>query len=889
MSRLFAIATLWAIIFSLICMPLPAAVQASVDYTESVEVRLLGDDAFFTIQYQEGFVTIEGIESIERDVTSIQAFKLLVARASDWNPEFAMFLRGDSGPLNDDLIPVEGVFLRVEDESEEAANYFAMEMGRLLKLGFMLYDVNHDEGEYIYYSHAEFSRLVRELLWPRTVVPLDGFSTFMSVKDFLKTSSPILSFSGERVADSFRHTLAIKGIQTDVIRDDSFRLEDVLPGTAKTNSSLFASSSTIKVVSIGTFLDSSDEGIVTNFHSDHSGQIVVSLPSGTSVPELEVPLIRGLPSLVVTRQVSEDVLANDDELEITLEIANIGPDGSPPATAIRVAESWWRPYFDLIDGDDSLYIISFPPGEDPRSLVYRLRSRPGIPDQIIQDIEQNKVDFSFSAAGETFNQVAIANQLPLAMGHDRAAVSIQATSNTSQFALGSTLPVRIQVENYGNSEALDLRVIRGDTIVNRRSNLTPSSSWVFNDDIEHLKVNAAGLTTEWTVEWTEKGNIFSAKSNSLTIDKTFGGSEIPRLKVEKRFNMSDLSSVQLLNVSLFVMNESSSDASGVRLVDVLPTGMSFVEGNFSTEGRRLISEPLEISKGDSVSVSYVARIDQIDNYILFPAIAKLDFLSTEIIRLSNTTGLPLGVSVSETISPSMGFVGGTGVVNLKALNEGSLPLHDISLRGVEYPHLSFLGSAPKSRADTMEPGSEEVVNYSIRFRNDGIFSRSFGILDFDFVWTYHIMVSSGSNVTIFRPPTAMMTAVPNPQTEGKDVSLQLVVSNPSTLDLTGITVEPDIPNELIVKDDLSLIDEQLSAGEKITRTVVILSGNAIQAVIPAPEFKYDFGNQTMTGESNSLVIQIHDDVTVRYGFPVMVALLFLSIGFLWTVVKQKKS
>ena len=92
-----------------------------------------------------------------------------------------------------------------------------------------------------------------------------------------------------------------------------------------------------------------------------------------------------------------------------------------------------------------------------------------------------------------------------------------------------------------------------------------------------------------------------------------------------------------------------------------------------------------------------------------------------------------------------------------------------------------------------------------------------------------------------------------------------------------------------MKDDLRLIDEQLSAGEKITRTVVILSRSAIQAVIPEPEFKYDFGNQTLTGESNSLVIQIHDDFTVRYGFPVMMALLFLSIGFLWTVVKQKKS
>jgi len=303
----------------------------------------------------------------------------------------------------------------------------------------------------------------------------------------------------------------------------------------------------------------------------------------------------------------------------------------------------------------------------------------------------------------------------------------------------------------------------------------------------------------------------------------------------------------------------------------------------------LVSEPLEISNGEGVSVSYVARIDQIDNYILFPAIAKLDFLSTEITRLSNTTGLPLAVSISETISPSTGFVGGISVVNLKALNEGSLSLHDVSLRGIEYPHLSFLGSAPKSKADTMEPGSEQVVNYSVQLENDGVFSRSFGMLDFDFVWRYHVMVSSGSNVTIFGPPTAMMTAVPNPQTEGKDISLQLVVSNPSSLDLTGVTVEPDIPNELIVKDDLRLIDEQLSAGGKITRTAAISSRNAIQAVIPAPEFKYAFGNQTMTGESNSLVIQIHDNFTVRYGFPVMAALLFLSIGFLWTVAKQKKS
>ncbi|GEM_PF-5109705 len=889
MSRLFAVAALWIIVFSIIGMPLPNMVQASVDYEESVEVRLLGDDAFFTVQSQGGFVTIEGIESIEHDATSIQAFKLLVARASDWNPEFELFLRGDSGPLKDDLIPVNGVFLRVEGESEEAANYFAIEMGRLLKLGFMLYDVNHDEGEYVYYSHAESSRLVREFLWPHAVVPLDGFSTLMSVTDFLNTSSPILSFSGERVADSFHHKLAIKGIQTDVIRDDSFRLKDVFPGTAKTNSSLFASSSTITVFSIGAFLASVDERTVNNFYDDHSGHLVVSIPSGTPVPELEIPLIRGLPSLVVTRQVSNGVLSNDDELEITLKVTNIGPEGSPPAQAISVVESWWRPYFDLIDGDDSLYAMSLPPGEDSKPLVYRLRSRPGIPQQIIQDIEQNKIDFSFSVAGETFNQIAIVNQLPLTVDRDRAAVSIQVTSNTSQFALGSTTPVQIQVENYGNSEASDLRVIRDGMVVNRKTNLTPSSSWVFDDEIEHQTINAAGLNAEWTVEWTGKENIFSAQSNSLRMDKTFGGSEIPRLKVEKRFNTSVLSSTRLLNVSLFVMNEGSSDVSGVRLVDALPTGMSFVEGSLSTEGRLLVSEPLEISNGEGVSVSYVARIDQIDNYILFPAIAKLDFLSTEITRLSNTTGLPLAVSISETISPSTGFVGGISVVNLKALNEGSLSLHDVSLRGIEYPHLSFLGSAPKSKADTMEPGSEQVVNYSVQLENDGVFSRSFGMLDFDFVWRYHVMVSSGSNVTIFGPPTAMMTAVPNPQTEGKDISLQLVVSNPSSLDLTGVTVEPDIPNELIVKDDLRLIDEQLSAGGKITRTAAISSRNAIQAVIPAPEFKYAFGNQTMTGESNSLVIQIHDNFTVRYGFPVMAALLFLSIGFLWTVAKQKKS
>ena len=249
MNRLFAVAALWVIVFSIIGMPLLNVAQASVDYGESVEVHLLGDDAFFTVQYQGGFVTIDGIESIERNVTSVQAFKLLVAGASDWNPEFELFLRGDSGPLKDDLIPVDGVFLRVEAESEEAANYFAMEMGRLLKLGFMLYDVNHDESEYVYYSHAEFSRLVREFLWPHAVVPLDGFSTLLNVKDFLNTSSPILSFSGERIADSFHHTLAINGIQTDVIRDESFRLKDVFPGAAKTNSSLFASSSTINVVS----------------------------------------------------------------------------------------------------------------------------------------------------------------------------------------------------------------------------------------------------------------------------------------------------------------------------------------------------------------------------------------------------------------------------------------------------------------------------------------------------------------------------------------------------------------------------------------------------------------------------------------------------------------
>ncbi len=856
------------IITAILLMPLftsslPLAASAP-GYTEDISVTLIGRSAYWAITMKgSNTTTITGLPDIEKNSSGISSYGMAYMESSQWAPDFELFSNAGYNILGFDTIPSTGIFLKVTADNTDSAAKFADSIGGILQVQFSKF--SSAGNLYTFYSHMD--PFLTQKLFAAVPVVEGGAARLVDINQFYSEGTPIFKFAGEKSGSSFIHTVVIAGLKQNAVPGtNEIKISNLIPNVKTINASLTAVSSTVSVHVIGGFITYADQGNVTNYVDNRSSKVLATVQP-TKPFETTVDLAQSFPNLIVTRTIDKAALNQGDVATIVVHVKDAAPTGSTAVGNITINDNWWQ----------SISALQFVEGESSRSLghlgigteytlSYKLKLNSADKGEALAPA--SSVTYTYPIQGRTVSETVNMNPLQLIFNDNHPSISVEATAAPTSYPVLGSIPVNLTIRNTGNGNAANLEVAG-----NTRSSLLPGDVWTLTVKIPPATISTLKTSNDWTVNFDDGSQRKQATSNGITIYYYLSGGKLPNFQITSLATPTVKGTSATINETITITNKGPNPLDKISLTGPAPSGFTMLSGNYTQQGNTLSAQSTNLANGSKVSYGYTASVpNPEENYVIQPSQVNIDASGLTITRLTDSEVIPLGVTISKTVTPTTDFEGGNVTLDARIVNKGSVPIYDIVFAPGTDTFMNVTNEQATYTKDVMNKGDFLGGSNQALLASAGEFNTSEAATRFNIAGHTTTKISNITTVTVYAPISAVLTFNPDAPVEKQQFTAILTLTNPSAVPVKDVNVAINLPTGFrVTSGSLQVNSETIDPNSTTTKTATIISDNPVDTTVPQPKVTFAYAGETFNGASTPVDIVVRDNSTTRYAIPLAVA------------------
>jgi len=843
---------------------------SSSPYSENLSLFLTSSEAFWRVALVGGNVSVSSVSV----PSSVSTFSITFTSYASWKSQYEVFTKNGFGLLGSTQPYADGAILQINGSSLSDATQLAISLSQRFGLAFQQI-TSSSSSNFAFFSPSTFTTMLHVYLYPLIPQSAGGFAS-MFVESQL-SSNNVNYFEVNYAADTY--SLFYGGLVPQS-STTSFSLFTELGLTGSYNYSTAATSSIIAVHVLGGLVSASNTTFVNNY-SNLSAVISTSAASNTnnsrSVPNVNATLDFSFPTILAYRQITPTLTPSKGEnVSVTIYVRNVSPTGAPSAQDVTFNDSWvyQNKNFVNITGGQTGKSFNLTAGVT-QTVVYAFTV---VASSGTVNIPATPVTYQFSsAANKTVTATAYLNPETLRIGATNEPV-LEATMAlpTGTIQAGQTFSVNVSVTNKGNGPAINL--VSGTLT---KPNLPAGSTWSFLSNASSGGLTSTNATISYRVSWADaSGATQNTTTNRISAIFSFGSPGTPAAYLEKSVELSN--SGKTANVTLTIFNGSPNEVSNVTVKDAIPSGMIFATAFNSSsihDSGSLVNVNISALAGSSNrTFIYSMNVTSPNENIVFQA-ANISsrWNNQSIVHYSGGYGLPLGVKASKVINPSVGFQGTNVTISLGVANEGSLPIYYATIGSINDTFIHVSGSSNFTVKPILSTG--ETINQTLNgylTGTQGTYNTTTSSAAFLFAGSNQTASSSPMKITVYALPTANVVFTGPKIEEYHDITVVENITNPSNVAISNVTYTWTLPQGLSLRSGSPGISGiTIQPNRSFINTFTVYTTQPTQYLIQGGKLTFYYQNHQVIGNSTHTMVNITDDINLRYGIPILVGIVLV--------------
>jgi len=847
------------------------AASTSSPYSENLSLYLTSSETFWRVDLFGGNITISSVSP----PSSVSGYSITLTHYTTWKSQFEIFTKYGYGLLGSGEPYPDGAVLVANTTSQSDASQLANSLNQRFGLAFE--QVASSSGSFTFFSPISYTTEIHVYFFPIIPQSAKGFATMFTETQL--ESNDLDYFKVSYSASSSGYSLSYGGLSA--LSSATFSLYTQL-GLIQSayNYSSVATSSTIQVHVLGGLVSTSNTTFVNNF-SNLSASFSTLAAAGNhsnSVPNINATLDFSFPTILAYRQITPTLTpSHNANVSVTIYVRNVSPTSAPTANNVQFNDSWIysnKNDFNLTVGQTGKVANLTSGATETVAYAFTVVGSSGT-----IHVPATPVTYQFSSAGnKTVTATAYLNPETIIIGGSNTPL-LEATESlpSGTIQAGQTFSVNVSIANKGSGPAINL--VSGTL---KKANLPVGSTWSFLSNASTGGLTSTNSTVSYPVSWFDAGGVaHNTTTNTMSAVFSFSSPGTPAMYLEKSVQLSNTS--KSANVTLVVFNGSPNELSNVSIKDSVPTGLAFWKSfNTSSLHSNAGSVNVNISslKGSSnESFGYSVNVTAQDqNFIFPPANISASWNDETIVHYSGGYGLPLGVRAIKIISPSQGFQGTNVTVSLRVVNNGSLPVYDASLGSVTDTFLHVTTTQNSTLQAVLGTGqtlSESLNGYLTG--TQGTYDSSSAVASFLFAGTNQTASTSSFNVTVYALPTVNLTFSGLKIEEDHNIDVTETIENPSNVVIDNVTFRIAVPKGLTIESGQSpnFTIPSIAANSNTTHQFTIITNQPNTYEFGKGNLTFYYQGHIVLGNTSATIVNITDDITLRYGIPIIIGLVIV--------------
>ncbi len=806
---------------------------------------------------------------------SISGFSVTLTHYDLWNPQFEIFAKYGLGLLGPYEPNPNGTILVVNTTSANDAQVLANSLSQRFALSYQPY--NSTPNGFVFFSPIDFNTEVHVFFWRLLPAYYRGFASMLSEDQFESNDLAYyrLSFSANT------NSVSIGGLRPfSQVTPNEFALYDQL-GLVQTpiNYSPNSTSSKIEVHVLGGLVSNSTYPYINHF-SNLSASIYEARNSSavnSTVPDINATLNLSFPTILAYRSVSSLTPKHNDNVSVTITVKNISPEGSSAASNVHVNDTW--PYshssdFNLTVGKTGeVGNLSAGGGLMTEAYAFSVLANNGT-----FSIPATPVTYQFTTANKTITASAFLNPETLIVGASNTPEleAIESVS-TGSIQVGQALTVNVSAFNKGNGIAFNLK--SGSQSL--ASLLPGGQPWSFNESSTPGSIVVANSSISYPFSWEDSSSLkHDSTTNTMSAIYSFSTPGTPAVSLLKNIFLPK--DKKQANVTLILSDNSVNPVSNLTMTDSLPNGFIYWKTTNSSsvrESNGIVHGNLTLLKPhEEESLVYTVNITEpSQNFVILPASASSVWNNVMITHYSKGIGLPLGIVGSKQINPNQAFQGSNVTITIGLVNDGSLPIYDVNLSNTNDAFLNVLSSTTNYRTILSSGG---IINATLNANltgTPGIYNSSSASASFIFAGANQSASSNTFRVKIYHVLEGNLSYYAPKTEENHPITVKVLIVNPSNVTVTNIQYAMGLPSGLRITqggtDNFTIAS--LGPNQNVTESFQFTTGQPYAYTINPGTLIFVYQGHTLKGLTTGFVVNILDDLRIRYLIPILIGILIL--------------
>ena len=846
-------------------------------YSEGLSVYLTSSEAFWKTDLSGGNISI-GSVAIPQSVSS---YSLTLTHYATWKPQFETFTKYGFGLLGSTEPYPDAALLVVNTTSSGDASTLSNTLSQRFALDFQ--EISSGPGYYVFLSVMSFSTELSTYFWNLVPQSMGGIAS-MFTQQQLETSA--LAFF--KVSYSSTYSVSFGGLTP--LSSTNFALYSQLGLQASSyNYSSFAQSSTISVQILGGLVANASIPFVNQYSNFSASMYTSPGANGGSnvIPNINATLDFSFPTIQAYRVITPTLTPSQGTgVSVTIYITNVSPAGTPDATNVFVNDSWiyaLKNDFNLTVSQTSSRQNLTAGKSMTVAYAFTVLASTGT-----FDIPATPVTWQYSVGNKTVTQTVLLNPETIDVGAaNTPMLEATASLNGGSIQAGQPLSVNVTITNKGSGSAFNL-ASSGYT----KQNLPPGNTWSFTANSTASSLTSTSATVNYSVSWEDSGGAkHNVTTNTLNTVFSFGIPGSPSLSIYKTVAYSSNNA----NISLTLFDSSPNSISGLKVLDSIPSGMTFGE-SFNTSSLHFNNGLVtlnvsSLAPNTNQTFTYSVNVSSINqNYVFMPANVSTEWNSISIVHYSNGYALPLGVTATKIATPSQAFQGSNATLTIELANNGSQPVYQAYLNDTYDPFLQVLKSGSNYSAQ-LNAGQSIQANVDVNLTGSpGLYSLSSPATTFIFSGYSKTAFGKVSTLSIYSLLQSNITYSALKVEENHNINMTITIRNPSNVTVSNVQYTMPIPPGLRVLYGGSSNFTVASMGPNSTysHSFIIITNEPDVYQFGNTNLAFSYQGHQLNGVAYGLSLNIGDDIKIRYGIPVIVALVIAIAAVLYVRRLPKK-
>ncbi|MDA4111649.1 MAG: hypothetical protein OK439_03870 [Thaumarchaeota archaeon] len=861
---------------------LGSKVLASSSYSENLSLYLTSGETLWKVNLSGGNISVNSLTV----PSSVTGYSITLTHYSAWKSQFEIFTTYGFGLLGGTEPYPDGSVLTINTTSQSDAAQLANSLG--MRFGLAFQQISTTAKGFTFFSPISFSTEIHVYFWQLIPQTAGGFATLVTESQL--ESGDLNFYELSYSSNPGNYAVSYGGLSA--LSSNSFRLYSQL-GLLQTayNYSTVAQSSSINIHVLGGLVSNSTSPFVNNF-SNLSASITANRASDNhtiAVPDINATLDFSFPTILAYRQISPTLTpSRSSNVSVTIFVQNVSPTSTPEANNVRVNDSWIyqnKNDFNLTVGQTGR--ISNLTSGQTETIAYAFTV---LASNGTVNIPATPVSYQFSSvANKTVTATAYLNPETIFIGATNRP-SIEATESlpSGTIQAGQTFSVNVTIANKGSGAAFNL--VSGSL---KKSNLPSGARWSYLANATSGGLTSTNSTVSYPVSWADaSGKTQNTTTNIMSAVFSFSSPGTPAAYLQKNIILSNSS--KSANVTLTVLNGSPSELTNLTVNDPIPSGISFGK-SYNPSSLRETNGVVDLNVSSLTASSnrtfvYSVNISNTnENFVFLPASVSANWNGITIVHYSQGYGLPLGIKASKLITPSLGFQGTNVTISIGLVNRGSLPVYDINLGSSFDQFVQVTSNTSSTTQAVLNSGANISRNLNAYLTGtQGTFNTSSVAATFLFAGTNQTASSNTSKVTVYALPVANATFSALKIEEAHDITVKIMVSNPSNVTINHVVYTVHVPKGIsILNGNSNFSTQSIGPNSNYTNQFTIISNQPNAYVFDKANLTFLYQNNKVQGNASSFVLNISDDIPLRYGIPIVIGLVIV-IGTLFYVRRETK-